>query len=441
MAKRTQNIQHTQMTKRQRARWEQDRIKQRRLLIIVGSVIGIAALLIGLGLLIDKVIVPGGTVAKFSNGEITNGEYQLYRQITQAQRAYTTAQQYDQYVQFQGAEQLTAQITSDIDGLKQKNAPLDYDIIDRMIDQKILFDNAATNNVNVTYEDAARELLKEIQPPTTDTTAPISPTGTLTDTAALTPTATIAPTTVPTDGDVDVQLSSQINTYYSTMKEFYETGSQFGLATLPFSVNDFKRYFINGKREDMIRTKLGESLVTEDKATKEVYADADQIFVRVTVAPTDTAELSSTLWLQGKEKIDQAAAELKSGKPFTDVQALFSDYKPDVSGKSPSGIRALSDYAQFSITEPISTQQVGVVGEPYRSEQGWHLVWVKQRELRPNQSDLGQKRGEAIGTWLENKRKELNVQRVPEPTATPAPPTVEPLPTEVAPEAIPTPTP
>lgn len=441
MPKHNENIQHaTSMTKRQRARWEQERLKQRRVIIAVASVIGLVVALVAIGLVVDKVIVPNKTVATVNGVEISNGEYQRFRTITQAQRAYSTYGQAQQFAQFQqqSGDQFGPQITADIESLKLKSEPVNYEILDQLIDNQVIKDGTAAKQIVVTDEELQRSLAEKFggveQPAVVPTTVPVS------STDSLTPTAPVSPTAIPTLTAPEAQskVDTAIQTYYGTLKEFIELTSPYGTTKLPFTQADFKTFVIEQERMLMLRERLGETLVAEDQAIKEVYADADQIFIPVTFTETaditETAAISATAWQAGKAQIDAIAKELEGGADFEVVQAEKS---PDEAASPSTGLRPLTEYAALGITEPISTQEVGVIGEPYRSANGWHIVRVKQRELRPSQSDLDQKRGEAIAKWVTDQRATITIQRFPEPTATPAPPTVEPLPTLPA-EAAPT---
>lgn len=437
MPKQKENIQHgAPMTKRQRARWEQERTKQRNITRAVAAVLVLVVLIIAIGILFDKVLVPNKTVAQVANQEISNSKYQVYRQISQAQRAYSTNAQAEQFSQFQsgGGEQFATQIQADITALRDKNAPIDYAIMDQLIDNQIIIDNTAAEGITVSDDEVQQSLVKKFTPAnqSSQPVAPISPTGTLTGTTALTSTTAVSPTATPTLSapEAQSQLDVAIQTYYDTLKVFIEQNSPYGTAILSFTGAQFKNFVLEQERIDLLREKLGKKLVDESAASKAVYADADQIFISVSVPPTETLEISATLWNAGKAKIDAIAKELASGKDFASVQAAKSEYKEDPS--RPQGLRPLTEYAQLGITEPISTQPVGVIGDPYRSEQGWHIVRVKQRELRPDQNDLDQKRGEAILKWVEAKRAAAIVKRFPEPTATALPPTLEPA---VAPPA------
>jgi len=427
------------MTKRQRARWEQERVKQRRVIVAVASVIGLVVALVAIGLLVDKVIVPNKTVANVNGVEISNGEYQRYRTITQAQRAINTYSQAQQFAQFQqqSGDQFGPQITADIESLKLKSEPVNYEILDLMIDDQVLRAGTAAKQIVVTDEELQRSLAEKFgagSETPVPTTVPVSPTG------SLTPTTPVSPTAIPTLTAPEAQskVDTAIQTYYGTLKEFIELTSPYGTTKLPFTVADFKAFVIEQERMQLLREKLGETLVTEDQAIKEVHADADQIFVPVTFSETAditlTASLSATAWQTGKAQIDTIAKELEGGADFEVVKAEKSTEQP---GTPESGLRPLTEYSSLGITEPISTQEVGLIGEPYRSPAGWHIVRVKQRELRPSQGDLDQKRGEAIAKWITDQRAAGSVQRFPEPTATPAPPTVEPLPTLPA-ELVPT---
>ena len=432
MPKHTENMQHTApTTKRQRARHEQERLKQRRVMIAVISVLSAVVALVAVGLLLDKVIVPGRTVAEVNGVEISNREYQEYRQITQAQRAigaYSQAQQFAQFQQ-QSGDQFGPQIIADIAALKVESQPVDYAILDQMIADNVIVASTGAEGLIVSDEEVQASLVTKFAPAIADTQPTAVPaTEPLTGTSSITATTAVSPTVVPTltAAESQTKLDIALQAYYGQLKEFIEKNTTYGTATLPFTGATLKNFVLAQERIQLLRSKVGEKLVTEDQASKEVYADADQIFISVTAAPTDTAEISATLWTAGRAKIDALANELEGGADFETVLAAKSEYKEDPN--QPLGLRPLTEYAQFQITDPISTQPIGVVGEPYRSSQGWHLIRVKQRELKSSQTDLDQKRGEAIASWVTEKRTAATIKRFPEPTPTPAPPTLEPLP-------------
>ncbi len=429
MAKHTDNVQHSKpLTKRQRARWDQERKQSTQVFLIAAAAVGLAVLLIGIGIVIQKVIIPNKTVANIAGVEVSNAEYQQYRQIMQAQQAVNLAQQIQQYAQYQmqGTEQFATDVTNYIAGLKDKNAPLDYAVLNQLISDKVLENNAGAEGITISEEELQQSLASKFAPAndTMNPVAPVSPTTSLTDTASLTPTQTPTPSLSEASNRVD----SAITTYFGTLREFIEETSTYGLATLPFDREAFKAFVLHQERLQLLREKLGEKLVSEDQATKEIYADAQQIFVTANITdPTDP--LTVTKWAQAKTKIDDIAAQLTSTDIFTDVQV--ANTTNNATDNPTTGMQPLTQYAALGITEPISTQETGQIGKPYQSTQGWHIVLVHQRELRPSQSDLATKRDEAVTKWVEEKRAAANVQRFPEPTATTVPPTIEPIPTTI----------
>lgn len=429
MAKHTDNVQHSKpLNKRQRARWDQERKQSTRVLLIAAAAVGLAVLLIGIGLVIQKVIVPNKTVANIAGVEVTNAEYQQYRQIMQAQQAINLAQQIQQYAQYQlqGTEQFATDVTNYIAGLKDKNAPLDYAVLNQLINDKVLENNAAAEGITVSDEELQQSLATKFAPANEvmNPVAPVTSTTGLTDTASLTPT----PTSTPTLSEANNRVDSAVTTYFGTLREFIEETSTYGLAVLPFDREAFKAFVLHQERLQLLRTKLGEKLVTEDQATKEIYADAQQIFVTANITDP-TNPMTVTQWAQAKTKIDDIAAQLTDTASFTAVQELNTNN--NATDNPTTGMQPLTQYAALGITEPISTQEVGVIGKPYQSTQGWHIVLVYQRELRPSQTDLTTKRDEAVTKWIEEKRTAANVQRFPEPTATTVPPTIEPIPTTI----------
>ena len=437
MPKQTKTtIQHAPtMTRRQRARWEEEQSQQRRVIFGAVGILGIVLLLIVGGFIWDRVLVPNRVVAQVGAEEISNAEYQEYRQISQVVSAYSnyaTALQFAQYQQQQqfGGDTFQQQAVENLQALRERNPGVDYAILNRMVDERLVLQGTAEEGLAVADEELYILLAERFAPqpspemnpvPLTDT---VELTGTDALSATVEPTATPEPTSAPTFEDARDQVDIALTNNYSELREFVENPRVDVAPTeLPFTLDAYKAFVIRQQRIELLREQLGETLVSESEAPIQVVADVDQIFVEVPF--TTTEEMSATLWAEGQARIEAIQADLAAGADFAALMETESDF--DTAGV-PAGpeLQPITYWESLGITEPVSNQAVGVIGEPYRSNLGWHIVQVNERTEQADETALETLRTEAVDEWLQALRETITVQLFPEPTATPVPPTIDP---------------
>jgi foldase protein PrsA len=139
---------------------------------------------------------------------------------------------------------------------------------------------------------------------------------------------------------------------------------------------------------DLYRTKLAEVLGPELATATEFQVHARHILVADEVL------------------VKELQQRLKDGEAW---DALAAEYSTDPSNAKNGGDlgwfgtgRMVAEFEQVAFaTEP------GTISDPVKTEFGWHLIQVLEKEERPlDSSALDQKRQEAIADWLLAKRAE-----------------------------------
>jgi parvulin-like peptidyl-prolyl isomerase len=120
---------------------------------------------------------------------------------------------------------------------------------------------------------------------------------------------------------------------------------------------------------------------------------------------------------EAKAKIAKIQGELKAGKTF---ESLVPEYSDDPGSKTTGGLYKDVTYGRFAkqFEEAVRTQELGKVGEPVKTQFGYHLILVESRT--PKQAavldqvrdrvkrDMIPERREALmKAFLEEYRKEV----------------------------------
>ncbi len=150
------------------------------------------------------------------------------------------------------------------------------------------------------------------------------------------------------------------------------------------------------------------------QATADTYS-ARHILVKVKANEQDPVGISDA---EAKVKLAKIQAELKTGKKLADLAAVYSD---DPGSKDKGGLYENFDPGQMvpEFGNAVRTQAVGVVGEPVKTQFGYHLVEVTAKApkgtLKPFESvskDIQQmtqsERQEKVWTeYLDGIKKEI----------------------------------
>jgi parvulin-like peptidyl-prolyl isomerase len=399
------------LTKRQASRHQ----RERRQNLVLYSVMGVAALvvlgLIGFGILREQVLLPRETVLTVNGAPISRETYWKMRRLELNQQM----QQLQFQAQFGGGGQNAQFLQQRLEGLQReargyRTAALDVPTLEKIATNELLKQRAGSLGVTIDEAKMNAEVERQFAPPpatpTPVTTAEATQTVVAATAAAtLTPQLTVAPTQAPVTG---TPAPSPTPTFgpTATSTPFYTPTA----SPPPTAMSDTARATANATfrdqtgalrqiagmspddyRELVVRPKLLEEGV---KAKLAEQAPADQPQTRaahILVADEETAK--------------QVKVELDKGADFA---VLARDRSTDPSNKDkggdldwfPHGIMAAEfDKAAFE-------QPVGVVGEPVKTQFGWHLIKVLERsESRPVATNLlDQVRQTAYDAWLKEQR-------------------------------------
>ena len=397
--------------KRHIARARQEAETQRRILLGLGGVVALILLVLAIGLLRIYVIVPRQPVARVNGVEISTTDYRkrlLYegflidQQIDQLQvQLEQISQSFPDNPQFQ--QSLSQQVQQQGAQLLSQRADLERTVLDDLIEEELVIQEAAARGIEVTNDEVTEAYNSEAASRqggftesetsatvtarlvaadnATATAAEFTPTPTLTTTVettgAVSPTATAAPTpTINTiTGD---SLTEAVTTYEQ------EAQDAAGL-----TLDELHEIV----RRRLLKDKMAE-VIGDEAETTALQTNARHILVRT--AETDDEETVQTRL----ELAEEIRGKWINGESYDDLKA---EYEAD-----PEGNVVAQDLGWFTedamvaeFAEAAFSQEVGTISEPVKTQFGWHLIDVLEREERPLEGfALDQARSEAYNNWL-----------------------------------------
>jgi len=384
MAKREKKARPTepkQLTKKQIAKSQ--RVRRRERNTILGITL-VAVLVVGVliyGAIHEYVIKPNAPIATVDGVPISTRLYQKYWRYAHA-NASASLQQYQAEL-----DQLNAKSEkSDTDTifiqyyqqmvqqLKNQLMNLDMAVLDTLIDDALVRQEARKEGITVTPEEVQAEIEKAFgfdrNPPTP------TPTAVVTDTATVTETATPAPTpTVMTEAD--------FQNAYARQRDYME--KEFG-----FTEQEFRALFFEVQ---LLRDKL-QAVLAERVPTTEEQVHARHILV-------DT-----------EDEAKQVVERLKAGEDFA---ALAKELSKDDSSKDQGG-----DLGWFGrgvmvpeFENVAFSLEPGTISDPVKTDYGYHIIEVLEKDPnRPiDEATLEQRKSGALQDWLNTQRYSERVKR------------------------------
>jgi parvulin-like peptidyl-prolyl isomerase len=372
------------------SRAERERIKERLAIFTLSGVLAFALLLVGGVLFWDKVIVARRPVLRVDGQVVTLKQYAdilAYRQnallleleqvqqlASQASPAGSSAS--DNFLA-QYARQRLSQIQNQLAGLSTH-------LVEDLIDETLIRQEAARRNLVATPEEVDRELKQLIgyqEPSPTPVATPADPgqAGAAGAPAAADGAPTVAPTQAPTA--TARAGARRTETFNSRYREYLR---------LTAGTDAIIRQDVTTQ---ILRRKLNEALAAS------VPDRAEQVHARHILLPDETAA--------------QAALErLKNGESF---EALAAELSTDTSNKDQGGdlgwfprgvmVKEFED-AAFAL-------QPGQVSGPVKTPFGAHLIRVDERaadrELDP--SMLESLKAGALSRWLDEEKPKHQIER------------------------------
>lgn len=388
-----------------------ERERARRLTIVVGVVLGIAAFVLIAGLLYQLVIVPSSTVARVNDTKITARELAKESRFVQLQ----TIAQLDQLIQLQqsfGSSDTSGFFSSQISQLQNElisDEGLANRVLETMIDNELVKQLAAERGVTVSDAEVQAQFESFIATQQGFVTAPdatataealaaATPTPTFTPsptpTSTVTTTATVTPTEVLPTPTVHVQTAEEFSTGLEQVLSNIATGA--GL-----NKEDVRRIYTANITAQILRERLTEQFSSEmPLAGEQVHAR----HILIPVAQDASAE-DDQIALAKAISITQ---QLRDGGDFA---ALAAEFSGDTSNAANGG--DLGFFGRGAMVTEFEEAAFGLaideISDPVRTQFGYHIIQVL--ETNPGSPNFT--------NWLEEQKatarvvRTLTDQRVP----------------------------
>ncbi len=486
------------LTKRGLSRKRREEQRQRRILLIAGSAIGLALLIVLAGFLYDQVWLPSRPVAQVNGETLNTREYWRERRLAYAQEVYQNLQL---LALFGANQQISGQFANQSPAIDQqvnniRTTPVDQQVINDWIEAQLISEGASEFGIAISEEQVTQVMALELgavfAPAPTE---PLTPTAELSPTTAITPTATTAPaddeetaeadptaaaeddaaeddtaasptpaasptlaptpTPAPTPGPEEAaeEVEGAIDTLY---RLYTNEITQFNANAQPaLSREDFEQALRQDFRQQGLTERIRQELVPEaefEESSEPTRVQARQIFIEVPVAEDASEAERDEAFAEARSAAEEVLEQLEAGAEFS---ALVSEFSDDPGSReqggnlgffNPEGIADNGATYPPALVEAAFALEEGAVSEPIRSQFGWHIIEVLNREVPSAEEQLREARTEAFNEWLDEQRQQASIERFPEPTPSPEPPTAEPVPTSAPtflpgpPTAVPTPT-
>ncbi|MGC8837598.1 MAG: peptidylprolyl isomerase [Anaerolineae bacterium] len=374
-----------ELTKKQIAIRRRDRERQRWLLIGLGAVALLVLGLLAAGLYQEFVGKPSSPVAIVNGVPIRTDEYQkLWRYQHWNLQNYIARleSQKAQYQGQEGSEFLAQYIDQLIQEAQTQLLSLDTFVLQQAIDRELIRQGAAKEGIVVTPSEIQAEIEEQfgfVRNPPTPTPTPI-----LTDTQALTetPTPTVPPMTLE-------EFQKAYQNYLEDLKQ-----------VAGLSETDYKKLV----EAELLQRKLEAVLQARIPTT------AEQVHAR-------------HILVNNEEMARLVLNRLKAGDDFAAVAKEFSQ---DTSTKDQGGDlgwfprgRMVPEFEEAAFSLPV-----GEVSEPVKTQYGYHIIKVEERDPnRPlDQTALEEMRAQALDNWLAEQRAAAQIQRMLTPDKVPVTP-------------------
>jgi parvulin-like peptidyl-prolyl isomerase len=403
------------VTKKHIARLERERQQIRLIRWISIAAVLIVALLLAYGYLRINVFAAREPVAEVNGDTITTGEWQervrfarvnLYNQLS-------TLAFYEQFGMDVSQQQNQIMTTLQLPEL------LGQQVLDEMVDDALIRQEAEKRGITVSSEEVDKMVQEAFNFfPSGTPTATVTPTEmvvgyptlnsqqltlyppTLTPTAVLT--STPAPTSTP-DKSVTATATATVAPPTPTFVPQSPTATSTPYTLEGFqgqykeSLTTFEGYEISEKTlRSVYEMELLRNKLKEDLAKDLVHTDT-QVLVRHILVSDEATALLVYEQLQAGQDFAKLATEF-STDPGSAATGGYYDWAPASNYVPEFGDAAL-------------TQEIGVIGQPVKTEYGYHIIQVIGREELPTtDSQFEQKKQSVFEDWLTTARESADIQ-------------------------------
>jgi parvulin-like peptidyl-prolyl isomerase len=380
-----------------------ERERARLLTIIVGAVVGVALLVLVVGLLYQSVIIPSTAVATVNGQRIATRDLWKLTRFDQFQRI----NQLQNLLQFQeqmdpGGQQgfFTSQIQQLQSDLISPEGSANR-VLEQMIEERLVRQLADQNNIVVSDAEVQADLESLIAAQIGMVTAPEA-TATAEALAIATPTPSPTPSPTPTS-TLGITLPTLALTPEPTPTVQIQTESDFntGLEQLLANVSqganisqaDARQLYVDLLSSNILREKLTEQLGDQMPSSGE-QVRARHILVSVAA---DASDADKELALAEAISITQ---RLRAGGDFAELAAQFSD---DTGSGQQGGDLGLFSRGQMvtEFEEAAFSLPIGQISDPVLSQFGYHIIEVlEQQPGSPN-----------FTAWLQEQKSLADIVR------------------------------
>jgi len=378
------------LTRKQIARSKKARREQRMIIIGLTVVSVVIAVVLGLGLYQEYVAKPASPVAVVNEVPIRTDTYQkmvrYHRLLIRTRIANLQAQKAQLDPTDESSQFLAQYLQQSIDEVQSQMLTLDVQVLDDLIDEELIRQEAAQNGLSVTEEEVD-DAIRAVE--ATATAAFFTPTPLPTATPTLTVTAAVSPT-IPTPTVPPTPLPTP---HVMTEGEFSERYNEVWLDILRkeagLSKADYRRII----EANLLRSKL------QDLFASRVPTTEEQVHARHILVETE-------------EEAQTVLARLEAGEDFV---SLAKELSTDESTREDGG-----DLGWFprgvmvpEFEEAVFVLQPGKTSDIVQTSFGYHVILVEERdpdrELEPY--FMERRQASALSDWLEEQRQSEAVER------------------------------
>jgi parvulin-like peptidyl-prolyl isomerase len=458
-------------TRRAHSRRQRELRRQRLVMIIAGTAIGLALLAVLIGVAYDRLWIPSRPIAQAGSATLSRGEYWSERRNEIARRLTQSLQLISMFggqfaSQFEGQiSQLDAQLPT------IRTAPVDEETVNGWIDRQVILQNAAQefqipSSGDEVEGQVAQALVGDLAsvfnpPPPITNTATLTPTAVLSatavpagataavgesaptaqGTAAATaapggPTATVAatetpaPTTPPTaTPPADAALTQQDQVIGRVFDAYQQEILKLDpSARAQLTIADFKSALHDQYLRQVVTTKVEQQLIPEASFTPTTdpsSIETRQILISVTATLSDTQQQRDTAYAARKPAADAILAQLRGGADFVTVaKAQSEDYATrdkggDLAGFDKDGKTQEGQQMDPAIVKAALALKENEISDLIQTPFGWHIIQVVKKTVDSKETQLQAARSKKFDEWLNQKRAAFEIVRFP--PQTPAP--------------------
>ncbi len=458
-----------QLTRRARSRHQRELQRQRLVMIIAGTAIGLALLAVLIGVAYDRLWIPSRPIAQAGSATLARGDYWRERRDEIARRLTQSLQLISMFgnqfaSQFEGQiSQLDAQLPT------IRSAAVDDETVGGWIDRQVILQSAAQEfQIQASDGEVAQTLVGDLgrvfgppAPPPTSTTT-LTPTAVLSATAAVpagataaavenaptaqgaaaataapggptataAPTETAAPTKPPT---ATPQADSALKQQDEIIGRVFDAYQQEILKLDPsakaqLTIADFKSALHDQYLRQAVTTKVEQQLIPDTSFTPTTdpsSIETRQILISITATLSDTQQQRDAAYAARKPAAEAILAQLRGGADFATVaKAQSDDYATrdkggDLAAFDKDGKTKEGQQMDPAIVKAALALKENEISDLIQTPFGWHIIQVVKKTVDSKETQLQAARSKKFDEWLAQKRTAFEIVHFPPQTPSP----------------------